>query len=299
MQYVLTLAAATVEDFPIPLAHEASAALAASGAETIRFNWLGPAACDFVFSGIKPEVAIAAMAPLLAGGPFDYIVQAVEKRRKKLLVADMESTMIREEMLDELAELKGLREQIAAITARAMNGEIDFVSAIEERVALLAGIPISSLHDLARTLRLMPGAKMLVATMKKHGARAVLVSGGFTIFTARARELLRFDADHGNELEIRNGLLTGKLIPPIRGKDYKLELLRREAEAMGIDAVDVLAVGDGANDIPMLQVAGLGVAYHAKPIVRDAVSVRIDHTDLTTLLYAQGYRREEFISPFN
>ena len=204
--------------------------------------------------------------------------------------------MIREELLDELAEMKGIRMQIAGITARAMNGELDFKQALEERVGLLAGLSIATLHDAWERVTLMPGAKLLVNTMRRRGCRTVLVSGGFTLFTSKLRERLGFDIDHGNQLELERGVMTGRLVVPILDRDSKLAIMQQEIIDGEFSAGDVVAVGDGANDIPMLNHAGFGVAYHAKPTVREAANFRIDHADLTALLYAQGIRREEFYS---
>ena len=300
MQYVLTLIAATVEAFPVSLAEAVRTALAANGAETRPPIWLGPAACDLFFEGIEPAAAESEARWILQGAPLDVLAQATATRRKSLLIADMESTIIAQEMLDELAELKGIGPQIAAITARAMNGELDFAEALRERVGLLAGLPIASLHDTWRRASLMPGAKYLLGTMRRHSARAILVSGGFTIFTEKLRERLSFDTAFGNELELAQGVLTGRLVPPIHGRDYKLEVLRQEVAALALDTHAVLAVGDGANDIPLLAAAiegsGMGVAFHAKPIVREAIPMQLNHTDLTALLYMQGFRREDFIS---
>ncbi len=300
MQFVLTLIAARVEDFPVSLAETVRAALAADGAQTRPPIWLGPAACDLFFEGIDPQTAEAEARWVLQNAPLDLLAQTTETRRKSLLIADMESTIIAQEMLDELAALKGIGPQIAAITARAMNGELDFAEALRERVQLLAGLPIASLHDTWRRATLMPGAKYLLGTMRRQGARTVLVSGGFTIFTEKLRERLSFDNAFGNELEIVSGVLTGQLVPPIRGKDFKLQVMQEELAALDTNACAVLAVGDGANDIPLLAGAiedgGMGVAFHAKPIVREAIPMQLNHTDLTALLYMQGYRREDFVS---
>jgi phosphoserine phosphatase len=300
MHYVLTLIAASVEAFPVSLADDVRTALAVAGAETRPPVWLGPAACDLFFEGIAPAAAESTARGIVQTAPLDLLAQEAAVRRKSLLVADMESTIIAQEMLDELAALKGIGAQIAAITARAMNGELDFTTALQERVGLLAGMPIASLHDTWRRATLMPGAKYLVATMRRHGARAVLVSGGFTIFTEKLRERLNFDAAFGNELEFSHGVLTGRLVPPIHGKDYKLQILHEELAGLKLPLSAALVVGDGANDIPMLAAAGegggMGAAFHAKPSVRDAIPLRLDHTDLTALLYMQGYRRENFVS---
>ena len=296
MRHVLTLIGASVEAFPVPVADEVAAKLTALGATVARPLWLGPAACDLVYDGADPARAAHGTAELLAGKPIDLISQEVEGRRKKLLVADMESTMIAQEMLDELAEQRGLRDEVSAVTARAMNGEIDFKEAVAARVALLAGMSIATLHDAWQHVDITPGARALVATMRRNGGRAILVSGGFTIFTAKLREELGFDEDHANELEWQRGALTGALVPPIRDKDDKLAVLQAEITAGGLTAADALTVGDGANDLPMLLAAGLGVAYHAKPRVREAAHHRVDHADLSALLYAQGYRREQFVS---
>lgn len=211
-------------------------------------------------------------------------------RRKRLLVADMDSTIITCECLDELADQAGLKPRIAAITERAMRGEIAFAPALKERVALLKGLPLAAL---ARTyderVRLTPGAKALVATMKAHGARTVLVSGGFTYFTGRVREACGLDADHANVLLDDGHALTGEVREPVLGREAKLDTLLSQ----GVDPHDALAVGDGANDLDMIRAAGLGVAFHAKPIVAEAAAARIDQSDLRALLYLQGYTDSE------
>ena len=207
--------------------------------------------------------------------------------------------MIENEMLDELADFLGLRERIAGITARAMNGEIDFAGALTERVGLLKGLPTAKLDEAAGRIRYMPGGATLVATMKRHGASCALVSGGFTYFTAMVRERLRFDSDAANRLAVSVGTLAGTVEPPILGKEAKLATLHKLAGERGIGVADAIAVGDGANDLPMLKAAGLGVAFRAKPAVAAEVPARINHGDLTALLYLQGYRRSEFVEEEN
>jgi phosphoserine phosphatase len=261
-------------------------ALKGAGAAVGTPDWLAPGiACDLPFEGPAPSVALAGI---------DAIALAAAGRRKKLLVADMESTMIHNEMLDELADFLGLREKIAGITARAMNGEIDFAGALEERVGLLKGLPVGKLDEAATRIRYMPGGATLVATLKKHGAYCALVSGGFTHFTAMVRQALGFDLDAANVLEHDGTSLAGTVGRPILGKEAKLTTLQRLAGERGLGVADAVTVGDGANDLPMLQAAGLGVAFHAKPAVAAQVPARIDHGDLTALLYLQGYRRSDF-----
>ncbi len=217
-------------------------------------------------------------------------------RRKRLLVADMDSTIISCECLDELADMAGLKPQIAAITERAMRGEIAFEPALRERVGLVKGLPLQALERThAERVRLNPGAKTLVATMKTHGARALLVSGGFSYFTRRVAELAGFDDHRANVLLDDGSVLTGKVREPILGREAKLAALEAETQKLGIDFADTLAVGDGANDLDMIRRAGLGVAYHAKPIVAEAAGARIAHSDLRALLYLQGYRDDEIV----
>jgi phosphoserine phosphatase len=225
----------------------------------------------------------------------DGVVVPAAGRRKKILVADMESTMIENEMLDELADFLGLREKIAGITARAMNGEIDFAAALDERVVLLKGLPIARLDEAAKRIRYTPGGATLVATMKQHGAACALVSGGFTYFTALVRQALGFDFDAANTLRHDGRTLSGAVETPILGKEAKLATLERLGAERGLPIADTMSVGDGANDLPMLKASGLGVAFHAKPVVAAEVSARIDHGDLTALLYLQGYRRSDFV----
>ncbi|MBL6618451.1 MAG: phosphoserine phosphatase SerB [Reyranella sp.] len=225
----------------------------------------------------------------------DAVVVPAVGRRKKLLVADMESTIIENEMLDELAEFLGLREKIAGITARAMNGEIDFAGALTERVGLLKGLAVARLNEAAKRIRYTPGGATLVATMKKHGAHCALVSGGFTYFTAMVQKALGFDTNAANTLKHDGTTLSGTVEPPILGREAKLATLKELAARHGLTPADALTVGDGANDLPMLQAAGMGVAFHAKPAVAAQVPARIDNGDLTALLYLQGYRRRDFV----
>jgi len=258
--------------------------------------WLAPGkAADIAFDGLSEAEAARRAREVLNDAAVDLVGQAAAGRRKKLLVADMDSTMVIGETLDELAAHAGLKEQIAEITARAMNGEIDFKGALRERVGLLAGLAASALDETYRHLELMPGAATLVATMKAHGAKTVLVSGGFDFFTSRVRERCGFDEDRANRLEMADGKLTGQVLDPILDRDAKLAYLRDFAGLLGLARHETLAVGDGANDLDMIRAAGLGVAYHAKPVVAGEARFRVDHGDLTALLYAQGYSEAEFV----
>ena len=233
----------------------------------------------------------------LAGRPVDVVVQPSAGRRKKLLVADMDSTIIGQECLDELADFVGRKTQVAAITEKAMRGEIAFEPALRERVALLAGLPVDTVDTvIAKRISLNPGARTLVATMRANGAHTILVSGGFTLFTDRIGAMAGFTENRANTLLASGGRFTGKVAEPILGRVAKLATLEDAIIRFGLKAADTLAVGDGANDLAMIERAGLGVAYHAKPRVAEAAAARIDHGDLTALLYAQGYRRDEFLS---
>jgi len=297
MDHVLTLIAPSAAAGLVPAVAEAArSALRRLGAETAPPDWLAPAlACDLAFSGLAPEQAEAAARAAVGERPLDLIAQPQEGRRKRLLVTDMESTVIHEEMLDELGRIAGLGEQIALITARAMNGEIDFRAAVRERVALLKDLPLATLDQAWALATLDPGALALVRTMKAAGAGCLLVSGGFRHFTRRLADQVGFDGEFGNELEVAEGRLTGRVIEPILDKNAKLEALIGAAAARQLPLRETLAVGDGANDLPMIDAAGLGVAYHAKPVVAAAATHRLDHADLSGLLYAQGYRAAEII----
>jgi phosphoserine phosphatase len=294
---VLTLIAAP--NAAVEAAVEAvAAALAPLGARALGREWLAPGiACDLHFSDLDADQGEAAGRAGLAPdfGAIDVIAQPVAARRKRLLVADLESTIIANEMLDELADCVGLRTEIAEITRRAMNDEIDFADALRQRVALLKGLPERALDEAAAGIQLIPGARALVATMRAHGAYAVVVSGGFTRYTGRIREALGFDRDIGNELVIENGRLAGTVREPILAREAKLDALKSIAAERGLPLFATLAVGDGANDMAMIDAAGLGIAFHAKPAVAARARHRIDHGDLTALLYAQGYRASEIV----
>ena len=234
---------------------------------------------------------------IVGSEPVDVVVQRQDGRRKKLLVADMDSTMIDQECIDELADYAGVKARVAAITERAMRGELDFAPALRERVALLKGLPASVIGKvIAERIRPTPGGRTLVATMRANGAYTCIVSGGFTAFTASIAATIGFDEQRANTLAVdSSGNLTGTVTEPVLGREAKLETLNELRERLRLDRDQTLAVGDGANDIPMVVASGLGVAYHAKPALREVAMARIDHGDLTALLYAQGYRREEFV----
>ncbi|NKX70737.1 phosphoserine phosphatase SerB [Rhodobacteraceae bacterium R_SAG1] len=225
----------------------------------------------------------------------DLVVQPAAGRRKKMLLADMDSTMIQQECIDELAEEAGVGARVKDITARAMNGELDFEGALTERVALLKGLPESVIDEvLENRITLMPGGKALLATMKADGAYAALVSGGFTAFTAKVAAELGFDENRANTLMVEDGKLTGQAARPILGRAAKVEALEQITARLGLSEADVMAVGDGANDLGMLGRAGAGVALHAKPSVAAECDIRINHGDLSALLFIQGYARSEF-----
>ncbi len=267
-----------------------------AGADVAPPEWRSyGVAADMPFDAMPATDAVDLVYEAVEDAPIDAVAQPAEGRRKRLLVADMESTIIENEMLDELADEVGLRERIAAITARAMNGELDFAGALRERVALLAGLEEKALARAAAKIRFMPGARALVATMRQAGAYCALVSGGFTYYTSQVRAAVGFDMDQANRLEIQDGKLTGKVVEPILGRDAKRERLRALAEQRSIPLALTMAVGDGANDLDMLADAGIGVAYHAKPLVARSARARIDHADLTALLYLQGYRAEDIV----
>jgi phosphoserine phosphatase len=231
----------------------------------------------------------------LAQFPIDVNLVPKSNRRKGLLIADMDSTMIRQECIDELGIAAGAGSKIKAITARAMRGEIDFADALRERVGLMAGLDARVIDSLLRErITYMPGGKTLVATMRAHRAYTALVSGGFRQFTSKVAASLGFHANEANDLIIEDGKLTGKVAEPILGREAKLAALKHLSLVNGLTPADAIAVGDGANDIPMLQGAGMGVALHAKPKVQEAAPLRINHGDLTALLYLQGYKKAEF-----
>jgi phosphoserine phosphatase len=260
-------------------------------------QWLfDEVAVDIPFEGSEDIRAIEARLREARGDlPVDIVVQPRAFRRKKLLLADMDSTMIGQECIDELADFAGLKAHVAGITERAMRGEIEFEPALRERVALLKGMSVGVIDDVLKTrIRPTPGGRELVATMRAHGAYTCLISGGFTLFTNAVAAMIGFQENRANELLIEDGKLTGEVKEPILGRAAKLATLIELTESFDLDDIDTLVVGDGANDLGMIRNAGLGVAYHAKPAVAAAAAARIDHGDLTALVYAQGYRRDEF-----
>ena len=259
-----------------------------------RADRLGPRATDLYLSGDLPAIRSRAAALADAIGA-DAIVQPVEGRRKRLLVSDMDSTLIGQECIDELAAVHDLKPRVAAITERAMRGELDFATALVERVALLEGIPVASIEDLlSRVIVASPGAATLIATCAAHGIRTVLVSGGFVQFAEPVARRLGIDAAYANRLNTKDGLLDGTVAEPILGADAKRERLLAECAALSITRNGAVALGDGANDLPMIEAAGLGLAYRAKPKVAAAADGLIRHTDLTAVLYAMGFTEAEF-----
>ncbi len=274
----------------------ASAVLPSFGAP----DWLDPGtACDLPFTPdgrFDQRAASECVRQALAGAPVDVVIQPVAHRRKKLFVADMDSTMIGQECIDELADYVGLKDHVSAITERAMRGEIAFEPALRERVDMLKGLPVSVIEEVIdKRITLNPGAQILVSTMRKNGTYTCLVSGGFTLFTAEIARMVGFDETRANTLLVgSDGRLLGAVQEPILGREAKLTTLRELGARLDLSLQDTMAVGDGANDLAMIEAAGLGVAFRAKPKVATAAQARIDHSDLTALLYAQGYRRAEF-----
>ena len=295
MAFVATLIANPSNPILTPeLAEKAAAIVAASG-----LYWLADGiACDIVLQdGVDAQAAEMALREAIGDRPCDIAVQNAETRRKRFLIADMDSTMIGQECIDELAAEVGLKDKVAAITARAMNGEIAFEPALRERVGLLKGLPLGVIDDvIAKRITLTPGGVELVRTMKSKGHYTALVSGGFTLFTGPVAARIGFDENRANILEAEGDALAGTVAEPILGKQAKVDALNDIAARLGVIAADAIAVGDGANDLGMLEIAGTGVALHAKPVVAQQAQIRIDHGDLTALLYLQGYRKHEFVA---
>ncbi|QGM47654.1 phosphoserine phosphatase SerB [Methylocystis heyeri] len=290
--FVATFVAAPGAALEEPLA---VGAVEAAGVRLLDASWLERGVALDIFIETPSHAALKAMEAALCGAPVDIIAQPAATRRKSLLVADMDATMIAEECLDELACVIGKQEAVSALTAQAMRGEIDFEQALVTRVAMFEGVTVEAIEELIGRLSPSPGAKTLVATMSAAGGHTALVSGGFTLFAEAVARRLGFDEFFANSLEIEHGRLTGRITPPIRGKQAKGEILTRLRDARGLAPTTTLAVGDGANDLDMLARAGLGAAWRAKPQVAAMAKARIDHADLTALLYAQGFRREEFV----
>jgi phosphoserine phosphatase len=296
MRLVLTLVARDFDGLQaaLPAAIEAVAGTGRTIADT---QILGEGAADVFVDGADLASLRARAEAAVRDLPVDVCVQPAEGRRKRLLLADMDSTIIGCECLDELADFAGLKDRIAAITERAMAGELPFEAALTERVALLAGLDLAALtQTYEERVRLNPGAATLVRTMAAHGARCVLVSGGFDFFTARVAAAAGFAAHRANRLLDDGARLTGAVASPILGREAKLAVLNEEAAWLGVALSETLAVGDGANDLAMIEAAGLGVAWRARPIVAARAGARVDHADLTALLYFQGYGADEFAS---
>jgi phosphoserine phosphatase len=296
MRYALTMVAPPDAVF-LPET-VAAHALAALGAQLEGRHVLGERALDLAIEapeGMLPQLRQAADAAL-RHFPLDWCLQPWRGRKKRLLLSDMDSTIIGCEVMDELADFAGVKDKVSAITERAMRGEIEFAPALRERVAMVAGLPVADLEQCYQDrVRLNAGAEVLAKTMAADGARCVLVSGGFTVFAEKVAVECGFQAVRANWLEVEQGRLTGRVGEPVLGREAKLVALEEEAAALGIGLDQALAVGDGANDLAMIQAAGLGVAYRAKPVVAAQADARVDRCDLGAILYFQGYREDEFV----
>jgi phosphoserine phosphatase len=296
MRIVLTLVARDFDALQqtLPLALEAVAGCGSTVEDT---DILGPGAADLFFDHDDATIVRAKAETALERHEADVCVQLAEHRRKRLLLADMDSTIIGCECLDELADFAGVKREVSQITERAMRGELNFEDALRERVRMIAGV---TLEDMQRCfderVRLNPGARTLIGTMTAGGARCVLVSGGFDFFTSRVAQLAGFQSHWGNKLIDDGEALTGRVVEPILGRDAKLSTLKAEAAGHGCVMADTLAIGDGANDLEMVLASGLGVAYRAKPVLAGQADARLDHTDLTSLLYFQGYGADRFVT---
>jgi phosphoserine phosphatase len=292
---VLTLIAGSGATLDAPLTESIAARLRAAGATVAERRWLAPGrACDQFFRDLSDADAESIARRVVGTAPIDLAAQPAADRRKGLLLADMESTIIGQELLDELGRLAGRGEQIAAITERAMRGEVDFADALRFRVGLLKGSLASLLEEVRARITLTPGARALVQTMRRNGALTLLVTGGFDCFAESVAEACGFDVVQANHLMIEGERLAGRVREPVLDRGAKLAALEQAAARLKLPLSACAAVGDGANDLPMIQAAGLGVAYRGKPAVAAAARFKIDHCDLTGLLYFQGYSREEF-----
>ena len=297
MDWVLTFVAGGVE-LDDSTSRRVMAALHDDGAQVGDPRWLAAGrAFDLKFAGIKSSMAEASARAVLEDAPVDVIATPTSFRRKRLLVADMESTIIENEMVDEMADIAGLSAQIAEATAAAMDGKIDFAASLKQRAASFAGVSTEVLARALSRVRISPGAAALVGTMRRHGAHASLLSGGFSCFAAPVARSLGFDQVRANTLEIDAGVIAGRVREPILDRAGKATALTSLMAERGLAASDVVAVGDGANDLDMLGAAGLGVAYRAKPIVAAAAAARIIHADLRALLYVQGFSDREIVNP--
>lgn len=297
MENVLTLVGnATARDLSSALVATAAEALSAAGAQVGDVDWLAQyLAADLPFTGLPEVRAMEIACAALGAAPIDLAAQKLAQRRKRLLMADMDSTTIQSETMDDLAAIAGIGEQVAAITARTMRGELPFEESLRKRVAMLAGHSWQITNEVVRALKLSPGARTLVRSLRAKGCYTVLCSGGFTFCTEPVADLCGFHEHHANTLLQVDGKLTGKVMEPILGREAKVERLQILLRQQGVTAVEVAAVGDGANDIAMLQAVGLGVAYRGKPAVRQATPYRIDHSDLTALAYFLGIRESELV----
>ncbi|MBI1214846.1 MAG: phosphoserine phosphatase SerB [Alphaproteobacteria bacterium] len=293
---VITIVAAHEGGLSEALQEQALAAVKSAGVDRVNMTILAPGkAVDVSIGHNNPELSALLAEKLQMPGKADVFIQpGGAARKKRLLIADMDATMIEGETLDELAGHLGLKDEIAAITAQAMRGELEFEAALNKRVGLLKGLPVTALQETLQKTRFSKGGAALVKTMRRFGAKCVLVSGGFDFFTGHVADTLGFHMHVGNRLEIAEGKLTGRVIPPIVDKDTKKKTLLAEAKALNLPLEAVMAVGDGANDIPMLETAGTGVGYFGKPAVQAATLYQIRCTDLSSLLYMQGYGKQEF-----
>ncbi|MCE7999987.1 MAG: phosphoserine phosphatase SerB [Rhodobiaceae bacterium] len=294
MSHVLTLIGNTSTELTQDHVDAVAGAIAGAGAP----DWLNPGhACDLHLDTGAPA-ALETARSALNGATLDIVCQPTAHRRKKLLVADMDSTIIEQECIDELADALGIRDAISDITERAMRGELEFEPALRERVGLLKGLAETELQRVYETqITETPGGRVLCATMRKHGGTCALVSGGFTFFTERVAKSVGFTSNQANTLLVENGALTGEVSDPILGREAKVSALKNLTAELKIDPRDTMAVGDGANDLGMIGEAGLGVAFRAKPVVAAAAPAQINHGDLSALLYIQGYRSDEIANP--
>jgi phosphoserine phosphatase len=295
MSHVATLISSPAK----PAVTDAAIALAAKVLPAVgKPLWLAKGiAADLPFDGGNADLRALqeSLRKQLASARIDIVLQSAEGRRKRLYLSDMDSTVIGQECIDELADFVAMKPRVAEITERAMRGEIEFEPALRERVNFLKNLPVTVINEvIEKRITLTPGATTLVATMRKNGAHTCLVSGGFTQFTEKIAAMLGFDEQRGNSLSVEDGKITG-IVEPILGREAKLETLKELVARLNLRPDETLVSGDGANDMPMLEAAGIGIAYRARPIVAEMADARVDFGDLTALLYLQGYKRDEFV----